>query len=350
MHRWCRIVLLFTLFLFAYKIDAQPLRVASIHYPPFGQAENKGICPDIWKAIVQKTQLKFTYEPAQNVNQTLHTISQNELDVAIGPISITAERLQNVSFTLPFYQSDIGLLIPAAQQTLWDQFRPFLSTAVFTSITLLLLVLFVVGNIVWIVERKQNPTHFPPEYLPGIGNGMWFALVTLTTVGYGDRAPLTTAGRIVAGTWMVVSMVIVSSLIAGLASAFTVTLSDQGSEAFTSLEDLRNKRIAVVSGTTSAQHAADQRARLTQTNSLAEAVNLLKAGKVEAVAFGKPLLRYHLKQNPDLTFRIADLTLATEDYGFALPINSPHLHTINLALKELEESGRINTIINTYLY
>ncbi len=331
-------------------IHAQPLRVGSIHYPPFGQAENKGICPDIWQAIAEKTQLEFTYEPAQNVNQTLRTISQNELDVAIGPISITAERLQSVSFTLPYYQSDIGLLIPAAQQTLWDQIRPFLSTAVFTSIALLLLVLFIVGNIVWFVERKANPSQFPPNYLSGVGNGMWFSLVTLTTVGYGDRAPLTTAGRIVAGTWMVVSMVIVSSLIAGLASAFTVTLSEQGTEAFTSLEDLRNRRIAVVSGTTSAQHAADNRARLTQTNNLAEAINLLKAGKVEAVAFGKPLLSYHLKQNPELTFRISDLTLATEDYGFALPINSPHLHTINLALKELEESGRIETIINTYLY
>jgi polar amino acid transport system substrate-binding protein len=350
MRRNRRIFPLILLIFITSHIHAQPLRVGSVHYPPFGQTENKGICPDIWQAISEKTQLAFTYEPAQNVNQTLHTIAQNELDVAIGPISITAERLQSVSFTLPYYQSDIGLLIPPAQKTLWDQIRPFLSMAVFTSIALLLMILFVVGNIVWFVERKANPSQFPPDYLSGVGNGMWFALVTLTTVGYGDRAPLTTAGRIVAGTWMVVSMIIVSSLIAGLASAFTVTLSEQGSEAFTSLEDLRDRRIAVVSGTTSAQHAANQRARLTQTNSLDEAVNLLKAGQVEAVAFGKPLLSYHLKKNPELTFRISNLTLATEDYGFALPINSPHLHTINLALKELEESGRIETIINTYLY
>lgn len=334
----------------SFAIHAQDLRVGNIHFPPFGMEDNTGICPEIWHAIAAQADLDYTYQPARNVAQTLHAVSNGELDVAIGPISITATRLQTVAFTLPYYKSEIGLLIPNEPDSFWTQIKPFLSTAVFTSVGALLLVLFIVGNLMWFVERKENGSQFPPDYLSGIGNGMWFSLVTLTTVGYGDRAPVTTPGRIIAGAWMVISMVIVSSLIAGLASAFTISLSGQNSEKFTSLEDLANRRIAVVTGTTSAQHAANYQARLTQTTSLTEAVALLQNRKVEAVAFGKSLLQYHLKQNPALPFEISDLTLAAEDYGIAVPITSPHLHKINLALKNLEESGQIEGIIHSHLH
>lgn len=36
-----------------------------------------------------------------------------------------------------------------------------------------------------------------PEEFPDLGTGMWWALQTVTTVGYGDVGPTTTAGRFV---------------------------------------------------------------------------------------------------------------------------------------------------------
>lgn len=57
------------------------------------------------------------------------------------------------------------------------------------------------GMTVYLVEGGQNPA------MRDLGDGLWWGLVTLTTVGFGDIAPVTGMGRIVAGVLMVTGMV-----------------------------------------------------------------------------------------------------------------------------------------------
>lgn len=57
------------------------------------------------------------------------------------------------------------------------------------------------GMTVYLVEGPVNPA------MNDLGDGLWWGLVTLTTVGFGDIAPVTTMGRIVAGVLMVTGMV-----------------------------------------------------------------------------------------------------------------------------------------------
>ena len=77
------------------------------------------------------------------------------------------------------------------------------------------------GSLIWLAERRQNSLRFPLAIRPCFANGMWFALVTLTTVGYGDKAPVTRVGKAITAAWMVISLIAVSSITAGLASTFT---------------------------------------------------------------------------------------------------------------------------------
>lgn len=43
--------------------------------------------------------------------------------------------------------------------------------------------------------------------IKGLGQAVWWAAVTMTTVGYGDKAPKTLGGRVVAVAWMLASIV-----------------------------------------------------------------------------------------------------------------------------------------------
>ena len=53
------------------------------------------------------------------------------------------------------------------------------------------LLLVIVGNLLWLAEHRAQPQNFDPRYSRGIDEGMWVAIVTMATVGYGDRVPIT---------------------------------------------------------------------------------------------------------------------------------------------------------------
>jgi len=55
---------------------------------------------------------------------------------------------------------------------------------------------------------------------PNIGLGMWWAITTVTTVGYGDAVPHSAAGRLVASVLMLVGIGFLSILTATIASSF----------------------------------------------------------------------------------------------------------------------------------
>jgi voltage-gated potassium channel len=71
-----------------------------------------------------------------------------------------------------------------------------------------------------------------------VADGIWWAFVTITTVGYGDFFPSTTAGRIVAGMLMVVGIGFVATLTATVAAHF---MDDQEDELRAEIRELREQ-------------------------------------------------------------------------------------------------------------
>lgn len=65
------------------------------------------------------------------------------------------------------------------------------------------------GTTLFLIEGRVNPG------LNRMADGYWWALVTLTTVGFGDIAPVTGLGRIVGGVLMILGMFILA-LFAGI--------------------------------------------------------------------------------------------------------------------------------------
>ena len=57
-------------------------------------------------------------------------------------------------------------------------------------------------------------------------DGLWWALVTITTVGYGDITPISTLGRIIAGALMVMGIGFIATITASVSSYFISSFND----------------------------------------------------------------------------------------------------------------------------
>lgn len=80
---------------------------------------------------------------------------------------------------------------------------------------LVLLVLVLAGGtLAFIFEKEAN------EGLRSLGDAFWWAIVTLTTVGYGDKVPLTLGGRLIGVFLMFVGVGLITLLTATVSSVF----------------------------------------------------------------------------------------------------------------------------------
>jgi len=86
--------------------------------------------------------------------------------------------------------------------------------------------ILLVGHIAWLLERTKE-THgeevpqFAESFTQGGHEGVWWAMVTTTTVGYGDKTVKSGIARIVTAIWMGTGFVATACVIGALASALT---------------------------------------------------------------------------------------------------------------------------------
>lgn len=82
-------------------------------------------------------------------------------------------------------------------------------------VSLVILVVFVSSFLEWLVERDA-----PGATITTLRAAFWWAVVTTTTVGYGDYTPVTPPGRLIAMVVMMVGIGLIGTISATVASWF----------------------------------------------------------------------------------------------------------------------------------
>jgi voltage-gated potassium channel Kch len=92
------------------------------------------------------------------------------------------------------------------------------------------------GILMTVADRKSFPT---------IGSGLWWAVQTVTTVGYGDHVPATAAGKLVAALVMLVGIGFLTVITAAITSTFVSrSRREQAPSGLTTPTDEQLKEIA----------------------------------------------------------------------------------------------------------
>ncbi|MED5387572.1 MAG: transporter substrate-binding domain-containing protein [Pseudomonadota bacterium] len=330
-------------------VSAAPLTVAVKASPPFSfQSGDRwdGVSVELWEQIAEQAGYEYRFRPYKTVSDMLTAIELGQADVAIGAISVTADRERRLDFTQPMYRGGLGIATRTEASGWLTTLRALFSWKFLSAVLALGLVLLLVGLLVWWVERKKNPEQFGGTASQGIGSGFWWSAVTMTTVGYGDKAPVSMAGRIIGLVWMFASIITISGFTAAIASSVTV---NQLQTRVAGVGDLPRVQTAAVEATSGEQWLVGEGISHRNYPNLEKAMRAVVLGEVDALVADAPVMRYLLREREASNVLVLPKLAREESYAFAVANGSTLREPIDQAMLDILPSQEWRQVLNRYL-
>ena len=292
------------------------VRVGLVHSPPYairGDDGNwSGMSVELWRSLAEQTQLRYELVPTERSSELVGALDAGEIDVAL-TTDLAAPDMDSVTFLQHHYLSTLGVARPATNK-LTNVVQAFFNKQLWIIVGGLSLLLLVVGTLIYFVERGGNEDQFGGDrtLAEGIGSGFWWAGVTMTTIGYGDKAPATLGGRIVAMLWMLVAMAVSASLTASIISA----VNQKASINFP--DDLRDKRVTVVERSPAAEYLEERGYRVSTAPTVATALQIMEDDHTDLVVADANALRYTIDNKSGLNMSVTGTNDAPVAYALAV--------------------------------
>ncbi len=320
------------------SVAQETIKVGIHHYPPFvikkSNGQVRGLCIDLWEQLAQDLALDFEYVEYYDKTSLIRALDYDEIDISINPLTVSSTRLQLFEVSQPFLISSVGVAATTGSQSRFQVFLSnFFSADFIRVVLLLLLIIFFFGTILWLVERRFNKFQFRPGPI-GLLDGLWWSAVTMTTVGYGDKAPKTTAGKVIAIVWMFTAVIIISSFTATIASTLTVSSLEARLQ---SMEELR--QISPI-GTVRASGGDDflQASQISVHQYFSQAsqgLSALARKDIKVLVYQKSVMRYLIGElELEDQVQLLPVKFNQEYRSFLFPKNSPLFERVNPRLVE----------------
>ena len=345
-----RLIIVLFILLLAPSLWAQPrettLQVATRLVKPFVFEEGgrlTGFSIELWQEISRLMNARSTFLVKPTVQALIRSVETNEANLAIAAISITAERDAELDFSQPMFDAGLQILIPASGSE--GSMMAGIVAAVFNSSFLpmlgfVLLTVILTGHLVWFFERRRpNGMLSSSSYFPGIFEACWWSASTLATQA--DQMPRSAVARVVAVFWMFTAVVFIAYFTAAVTSSLTI---QQLRGEIKGPEDLPGKRIAAVTGSTSADYLKRHNIAAREFLKVEDAYAALQQSVVDAVVYDAPVLLYYAAHGGKGRVQVVGPIFHKESYGILFPPNSPERKRVNEALLRLKENGTYERI------
>ena len=308
------------------------LIVGTKESPPFSIKQSdgtwKGLSIELWEAIAKDMGLDYEFKE-MTLGELLDGVANKELTAAVAALTVTDGREKTLDFSHPFYSTGLGIAVSQSPGGWGDVFRDIFSHGFIKVLLSLSLLLLICGLLVWLFERRGNPEEFGGRPLTGIGSGFWWAAVTMTTVGYGDKAPKTLGGRLVGLVWMFAGIIVISSFTAAITSSLTLTTMKS---VINGPGDLYKLKVVTVGSSTSESYLHRQGISFQTAINAEESLKMLAAGHIDAVVYDAPILQYMIHQKYSDKLALVPGTFERQIYALALTEGSALRENVNRAL------------------
>ncbi len=323
---------------------AGALTVAARALAPFVIYENRsysGFEVELVRLVGANLGLDVEIYAVDTVAKQIDDITRDVAQLGLGGVAVTASREEVVDFSLPVLDSGLTILTHAQESRgISDRILSFFDAIVSSDLPWLLVVfavaVLIAAHLIWWLERHHNPD-FAVPYRRGIWDSFYWSVVTMSTVGYGDKVARGTRGRVLALLWIALGTLVFASFTAAIASSLAV--SELRAD-LSGPSDLPGRRVATVAHTAGETYLPSIGVGPVLADNIEEAYGSLSEGEVDAIVFDAPVLRFHAARVGAGEVVTAGADFQRVQYGFILSENNGQLRErINIALLDLIESG-----------
>ncbi|XP_067033794.1 uncharacterized protein [Acropora muricata] len=209
---------------------------------------------------------------------------------------------------------------------------------------LIFLLTGIAGVLIWALEYHVRNEDFPLTFKRGSSEGFWWAFISITTVGYGDKAPKSLLGRLFSVLWILIGLVVITMFTATVTSALTNT----------ALPEFTNTLEGMKVGVLDKDFEAEEEARYIGANplsyqSVADLNAALSSEKVEGIFMERIQAYYYYKDSNDENLRIFKAINTKISYRMALKTNTmQQVIDGNSCIKRRLEHPLIDRLIKNY--
>ena len=320
------------------------LRVAARSLPPFVIYEDRaysGFEVELIRLLAARMGMGTEIYAVDTVAKQIDDINRGEAHVALGGVAITESRELEVNFSLPVLHTGLTILAPTqVSRGFGDRIGLFFEAVASSDLPWLMVlfgvVVLVSAHVIWWLERRRNDD-FAIPYRQGIWDSFYWSVVTMSTVGYGDKVPRGGWGRVFALVWIALGTLVFASFTASIASSLAV--NELRSE-ISGPADLPGHRVATVARSTGDVYLSSMGIGSVMVDEIEDAYVLLEDGNVEAVVFDAPVLHYHAAHVGAGEVATFGPIFEKVQYGLAIGEEDSELREqLNLALLDMIETG-----------
>ena len=286
-----------------------------------------GLAVQLWETVAERADLTYDYRSLA-LEEATEALRAGEVDIYLTAAPATGS-LDTTPHSPIYFSSNLAVASRGGTDFV-AVVKGLFQADFFKIVVALSILLLVVGVIIYLVERKPNEEQFGGRPLEGIGAGFWWAGVTLTTIGYGDKAPVSFWGRVVAMLWMLVGLAVSATLTAAL-----VSLVDGGAASLSLPGDLRDGRTVVAEGHPLIPFLERHGVAYETAGSLDEALALVEAKHADHVVANEMELQEAVSGRRNTSLSVQSSRLEPNYFALGFRQNLPQADTISRLVREV---------------
>lgn len=314
----------------------------------------QGLAVNLWSAVASREHLAYVWSAWPSTRQLLQATARGEVDVAVGCINVSPDRLALLQFSLPFQEDGLAVLVMKSKL---DLGRAFLATLLGPELLQLLggflLINLGLALLTWRLEGYGSQ----PETRRQGWLRTFAKVFQILVTGPGSNTIVTTVrGHAVVISAYVVRIVAASLLVGFLTVNVVRDTQNRVQGRISTLDDLRGLRVGVRPGSVSESLLKELKAarpamagmQLVPLTTIETAIPQLRGGTVEAVLADNLQLTYLLTHQQSARF-VGSLPLQgirpeSQAFAYSPQLDPAIRERINLAISALKRSGVVSQL------